>query len=239
MSGKSFLIDLTKCTACRGCQVACKQWHGLPAEETRNLGSHQNPQDLSFNTYKLVRFKEGIIDGKLNWLFFPEQCRHCIDPPCVLTSDVEGAMIHDEATGAVVYTAKTAEDDFETALDSCPYNIPRKQKDGNMFAKCDMCLDRVQNGMLPACVQTCPTGAMTFGDREDILAKADKALAEAKKKWPKATLVDKDDVRVIYLCAYDPKDYYEYVTADASPTDPLTRRSLFASLARPLKVFGG
>ena len=70
MSGKSFLVDLTKCTACRGCQVACKQWHGLPAEETRNMGSHQNPQDLSFNTYKLVRFTEGIIDGKLNWLFF-------------------------------------------------------------------------------------------------------------------------------------------------------------------------
>ncbi len=170
---------------------------------------------------------------------FPNSAGHCVDAPCVLTCDVEGAMIQDEATGAVVYTDKTAEADFETALDACPYNIPRKQKDGNMFSKCDMCLDRVQNGLLPACVQTCPTGAMQFGDREDILAKAEEALEAAKKKWPKATLVDKDDVRVIYLCAYDPKDYYEHVTADASPNMPLNRRTLFATLAKPFKVLGG
>ena len=52
---KSFLVDTTLCTACRGCQVACKQWHDLPAEETVNRGSYQNPADLSFDTYKLVR----------------------------------------------------------------------------------------------------------------------------------------------------------------------------------------
>ena len=43
---KSFLIDTTLCTACRGCQVACKQWHDLPAEKTVNRGSYQNPEDL-------------------------------------------------------------------------------------------------------------------------------------------------------------------------------------------------
>ena len=58
MKGKSFFVDLTLCTACRGCQVACKQWKKLPAEKTRNLGSHQNPQDLSSKTIRLVRFNE-------------------------------------------------------------------------------------------------------------------------------------------------------------------------------------
>ena len=52
---KSFFIDTTVCTACRGCQVACKQWHNLPAERTTNQGSYQNPPDVSFDTYKLVR----------------------------------------------------------------------------------------------------------------------------------------------------------------------------------------
>ncbi|HIC86305.1 MAG TPA: formate dehydrogenase, partial [Desulfobacterales bacterium] len=58
MSGKAFFIDTTLCTACRGCQVACKQWNQLPAEKTQNWGSYQNPKDLSFQTYKLVRFRE-------------------------------------------------------------------------------------------------------------------------------------------------------------------------------------
>ena len=63
---KSFFIDTTLCMGCRGCQVACKQWHDLPAEETQNLGTYQNPQDLSFDTYKLVQMREAVVDGKLN-----------------------------------------------------------------------------------------------------------------------------------------------------------------------------
>jgi len=63
---KSFLVDTTLCTACRGCQVACKQWHDLPAEETVNRGSYQNPADLSFDTYKLVRMNEEVVDAPVN-----------------------------------------------------------------------------------------------------------------------------------------------------------------------------
>ena len=46
-----------------------------------NRGSYQNPEDLSFDTYKLVRMKEEEIDGRLRWLFLPDQCRHCIEYP--------------------------------------------------------------------------------------------------------------------------------------------------------------
>jgi formate dehydrogenase iron-sulfur subunit len=66
---KSFLVDTTLCTACRGCQVACKQWHDLPAEETVNRGSYQNPADLSFDTYKLVRMNEEVIDPEIHRQF--------------------------------------------------------------------------------------------------------------------------------------------------------------------------
>ena len=55
---KSFLIDTTLCTACKGCQVACKQWHDLPADKTVNQGSFQNPADLTYTTYKVVRMTE-------------------------------------------------------------------------------------------------------------------------------------------------------------------------------------
>ena len=104
---KSFFIDTTLCTACRGCQVACKQWHDLPAEDTENRGTYQNPADLSFDTYKLVRMQEAVIGGKLKWLFFPDQCRHCIEAPCLETAGDPSAIYYDEPSGAVIYSAAT------------------------------------------------------------------------------------------------------------------------------------
>ena len=66
---------------------------------------------MNGDTYKIVRFREGRHEnGKPYWNFFTDMCRHCVNPPCVLAAD-EGTMIHDEATGAVVYTEKTAEND--------------------------------------------------------------------------------------------------------------------------------
>jgi formate dehydrogenase iron-sulfur subunit len=236
---KSFFVDLSKCTACRGCQVACKQWNKLPATETSNWGSHQNPKDLNFSTYKLVRFQEVTGPGILKWLFFPEQCRHCVDPPCKMVADGfnEGAVIHDEATGAVIYTELTKDIDVASPEELCPYNVPRQNPETKVWSKCTMCLDRVQNGMLPACVQTCPTGTMQFGDREEILEMAKARLAVVKKTRPKAELVNADSVRVIYLCEYPAAEYYSFVTADAGPS-LLGRRQMFAKLLRPARVFG-
>ncbi len=209
---KSILIDTTICTGCRGCQVACKQWHNLPAEKTTNVGSFQNPQDLSFDTYKLVRMNEEIINGKLEWLFFADQCRHCIDAPCLETAFDENAIYKDSATGAVQYTKTTKKLDADEIIGSCPYNIPRKAVDGTL-AKCDMCNDRIHNGLKPACVTACPTGAMQFGDRDEILALAGQRLEKAKKKFPKAMLLNPDEVNVIYLVGFDPELYTDYAVA--------------------------
>jgi formate dehydrogenase iron-sulfur subunit len=208
----SFLVDTTLCTACRGCQVACKQWHNLPAEKTVNRGSHQNPEDLSFFTYKLVRMREEVVEGKLQWLYFPDQCRHCMEPPCRDTAGEPSAIFSDEASGAVIYTANTKGLDVKEIRESCPYDIPRESQDGTL-AKCDMCLDRVENGLPPACVKTCPTGAMTFGPRLEILAKAKARLAEVQKKYPGAALLDPEEVRVIYLVAFKPELYHSSAVA--------------------------
>lgn len=232
MPGKSFFIDTTICTACRGCQVACKQWHDLPAEKTKNRGTHQNPADLSFVTYKLVRFNEVVVGGKLQWLFFPDQCRHCIEAPCEMTADDPTAIFKDPATGAVIFTANTKNLDSQAVIDSCPYNVPRAAKDGTL-AKCDMCLDRVENGLLPACVKTCPTGAMSFGDRNEMLALAKKRLAVVKKKYPKAKLLDADDVRVIYLVTEKPNLYHKFAVASSSAFD-MSRQVALKKLFRPL-----
>jgi len=235
---KSFFIDTTICTACRACQVACKQWHDLPAETTVNRGSMQNPQDLSFSTYKLVRMNEEIIDSKLNWLFFPDQCRHCIDAPCLETAMDENAIYRDPATGAILYTAKTKGLDAEEIIGSCPYNIPRKGPDGTI-GKCDMCNDRVHNGLKPACVTTCPTGSMNFGDRPEMLALAKARLKTVQKKHPKAMLLDPDDVSVIYLTAFEPSLYSKYAVADVQRggmSRSVAIRKMMGPFARMMRV---
>jgi len=234
---KTFFVDLTKCTACRGCQVACKQWKKLPAEKTENWGSHQNPKDLSGVTLKLVRFNEVEKNGKLDWLFFPDQCRHCVEPPCLDAMTVPGSIVHDQATGAVIYTDLTAKEKDKDAFQlSCPYDIPRVNAETGMVTKCDMCLDRVQAGMLPACVKTCPTGAMNFGDRDAMLTLANEKLAKAQKKFPNAELLDVEEVRVVYLVQTDSDDYFDpKAVATAAAKKGMSRKQFLAKLGSPIK----
>jgi formate dehydrogenase iron-sulfur subunit len=235
---KAFFIDTTTCTGCRGCQIACKQWKKLPAEKTVNRGSFQNPEDLSFTTYKLVRMTEAEIDKKLRWLFFPDQCRHCLEPPCLEAAGEPTAIYKDKATGAVIYTKVTKDLDTDAIIESCPYNIPRKGPDGSL-AKCDMCIDRVSNGLLPACVKTCPTGTMNFGEYKDMRIYAQARLAEVRHKYPKATLVNVDKVRVIYLAAFEPTSYWQYAIAQHREVD-ITRLVALQRMFKPFReLFSG
>lgn len=239
MADKSIFIDTTKCTACRGCQIACKQWNKNPATKTTQRGTHQNPPDLSVATFKLVRFSESETDGQVQWFFFPDQCRHCVEPPCKAVADdkSKGAILRDEATGAVIFNPKVKikPADFKEVKDSCPYDVPRFNAQKGVMTKCTMCFDRIKEGLLPACVKTCPTGAMTFGDRHAILDKANKALAEAKKKYKDAVLADANDVRVIFLLTDDPKKYHK--TAVAENTIGITRKVALRRIFKPLKDF--
>ncbi len=208
--GYSILVDTSKCTACRGCQIACKQWNGLPGTKTRNEGTHQNPMDLSYETYKIVRFAEGTLpDGKLYWNFFSEQCRHCLNPGCMAEAE-KGEIVQDEKTGAVLFTPLTKNLNFETAREGCPYDIPRQNPKTKEMFKCTMCFDRITNNMIPACVKSCPTGAMIFDERDKILATAKSRVDVLKKSYPKAQAINADDVRVIYIVTDDPKKYWEF-----------------------------
>lgn len=205
--GKAILVDVTRCTGCRGCQVACKQWNNLPAVKTVQTGTYQNPPDMDGDTYKVVRFSEGVDRlGDVYWNFFTDMCRHCLVPPCMLAAK-KGTIIHDPATGAVVYTALTAENNFELLRTMCPYNIPRQNKKTGAIVKCTMCFDRISEGGIPACVQSCPTQAMRFGDLEPIRALALERVAELKKTHPEARALDMGEVRVIYVLADAPGSY--------------------------------
>ena len=190
--------------------MACKQWNQLPATATKNWGSYQNPQDLSADTWKLVRFADGVNgNGKVYWNFFTDQCRHCLSPGCMAAAEKE-EIVQDEKTGAVLFTPKTKDLDFKATLEGCPYNIPRQDPKTKQLFKCTMCFDRISNNQIPACVKSCPTGTLAFGERDKILALAKKRVEELKKSYPKAAALNSDDVRVIFIVKDDPKKYYQY-----------------------------
>ena len=208
--GFSLLVDTSRCTGCRGCQIACKQWNQLPGTKTKNVGTYQNPQDLSADTWKLVRFADGKNgDGKPYWLFFSDQCRHCLTPGCMSEAE-KGEIVQDAKTGAVLFTPKTKDLNFKATLEMCPFNIPRQDPKTKVLRKCTMCFDRITDNQIPACVKACPTGTMVFGPRDKMLKEAKKRVATLKKKYPKAEALNADDVRVIFIVKDDPKKYYEY-----------------------------
>ena len=88
MADKAILYDASKCTACRGCQVGCKQWNendeDIPTTEngvdSYNWGSYENPRDLSPSTWLKMRFTEYDGAGKMEWLFTRQACMHCPRP---------------------------------------------------------------------------------------------------------------------------------------------------------------
>ena len=235
---KAFFIDTSRCTACRGCQIACKEWNELPPNATQQRGSHQNPPDLNANNYKLVRFSEHLEGTTIRWNFFPDQCRHCLEAPCEHEAAklVDDAVIRDPDTGAVIYTDKTKEitaDGFEDIRAVCPYDIPRRDPATGRIVKCTMCNERVVRGMLPACVKACPTGTMNFGERQKMLDLAQQRLAAVRKEYPKALLADADEVAVIYLLADAPKNYHKHSVAQRN--QDMDRKMFLARLGRPLR----
>jgi formate dehydrogenase iron-sulfur subunit len=175
---KAMLIDTTYCTACRGCQVACKQWNDLPAIKTTNEGSYQNPLRLSAYTLTLVQMREVEHDGQLHWTFLKRQCMHCLHPACVSACPV-GAM-HRTEEGLVLYNDARCIG-CRYCMTACPFRIPRFEWNNALgyIRKCHFCYDRQAEGLEPACVKTCPTGALRFGEREEMLALA-RARLEAR-----------------------------------------------------------
>jgi formate dehydrogenase iron-sulfur subunit len=124
----------------------------------------------------------------------------------------DGAM-KDEKTGAVLFTQKSKDAPFDEVRSACPYNIPRQDEKTKVLAKCTMCLDRIANNRLPACVQSCPTNALVFGERDAIVSTVKKRVEELKKTYPKAKALNPDEVRVIYIVTDDPKKYHEFASA--------------------------
>lgn len=186
MAAKAILYDATKCTACRGCQVACKQWHDLDGEDTTNWGSYENPRDLSPRTWLKMEFREVESNGTVRWLFNRRACMHCTDAACVRVCPTGALYYHPDGFVAIDKGKCT---DCGYCIEFCPFDVPRLDTNrasglGGRIDKCTLCttpgLNRIDNGLEPACVKTCPPRALTYGDRDTLLAAGRARVEELK-----------------------------------------------------------
>ncbi len=206
---KAILYDASKCTACRGCQAACKQWHDLPAEKTHNWGSYQNPKDLSPKTWLIIRFDEHVqSNGYPLWLFNRQSCFHCYDADCAAVCPTGAMTVRDDGVVFVNHDLCIGCGNCATA---CPFGVPHIDKETEKSYKCDFCIDRIDNGLAPACVSACPTGALKFGEREDLLKEALERVKELRAKgFSEANVYGLDSnykTHVILVLPYSPDKY--------------------------------
>jgi formate dehydrogenase iron-sulfur subunit len=217
MAEKAILIDTSKCIACKGCQVACKQWNELEAttpEFFTGTDGYENPTDLSYNTYNLVKFHlTEKANGDPDWLFRKKQCMHCTDAACI--ESCPKSTIY-RADNGFVYIDSSECIGCKTCVDVCPFQIPKisenEAEDGYLkSSKCWGCHDRIEAGKEPACVHTCPTDAAVYGDRNDMvalaLARRDELVAAGKTEANVYGVDEQGGLHYIYVLLKPPSFY--------------------------------
>src|ERR1700751_4101843 len=179
--GVAKLIDTTKCIGCKACQVACMEWNDLRDDIGTNVGSYENPADLTARSWTLMRFTEyEDPKGNLEWLIRKDGCMHCDDPGCLKACPSPGAIVQ-YANGIVDFVSANCIG-CGYCVKGFPFNIPRISKVDAKAYKCTLCSDRVVVGQAPACAKACPTQAIVFGTKAEMIAHADKRIADLKSR---------------------------------------------------------
>jgi anaerobic dimethyl sulfoxide reductase subunit B (iron-sulfur subunit) len=159
----TFHFDSERCLKCWACEIACRQWKGIPAGGPK--------------LRKVIEVSSGVFP-KISRQFISLTCRHCVDAPCVAACP-QKAIIQRTEDGIVIVDRKKCSG-CRICLEACPFEVPQFDAESLMY-KCDMCLDRLEKGQKPICAATCPTGALRWGTQEEMSELAARKSADKLK----------------------------------------------------------
>jgi len=133
------------CSGCHSCEVACKQ------------------ENRAADGVKLISVSEegpGMIDGKLDFVFRVNLCRHCDDPPCADACSEEAIAKRSDGIVIMDYDLCTG---CQSCITACPYDAIEFDNDKGIAQKCNLCHHRIESGLIPACADNvCPAHCIFF-----------------------------------------------------------------------------
>jgi formate dehydrogenase iron-sulfur subunit len=184
-----FFTDTSVCIGCKACEVACKEWNGVPEDGLTLTGmSFDNTIGLSGSTWRHVAFIEQQAAGgapgqaaggpqgndAIRWLMSSDVCKHCSEAGCLDVCPT-GALMRTEFGTVVV------QDDVCNGcgycVPACPFGVIGRREDDGGAHKCTLCYDRLGVGMEPACAKACPTESIQFGPLDELRERAQARVA--------------------------------------------------------------
>ncbi len=190
-----FFTDTSVCIGCKACEVACKEWNGLPDTNTSGADvlaltgmSYDNTGALGANSWRHVAFIEQsgpaqdvireIADGDgsaTRWLMASDVCKHCTHAACLDVCPT-GALVRTEF-GTVIVQPDVC-NGCAYCVSACPFGVIDRREDDGRAWKCTMCYDRLRGGLEPACAKACPTDSIQFGPLDELREIAQARVAD-------------------------------------------------------------
>ena len=211
-----FYTDTTICIGCKACEVACKEWNQLPAENggRKELSgdSYDNTERLDGIHWRHVRFIEQF-DGPYNgrWLMMSDVCKHCVQAGCLEVCPT-GAIIRTEFDTVVIQSDVC--NGCRACIAACPFGVIDINPVGGTAQKCTLCYDRLQVGLEPACSKACPTDSIQFGPIAELRERAQKRVEQLKAQGEARARLYGDDpngplggLNSFYLLVDNPEVY--------------------------------
>jgi formate dehydrogenase iron-sulfur subunit len=176
------LIDTTTCIGCKACEVACLEWNGYTFTDTVFDNSYQTMPSTAWNYWNLIKFNEHEReDGSITLLMRKDQCMHCADPGCLAACPADGAIVQ-FSNGIVDFQQQNCIG-CGYCVSGCPFDIPKFNPTTKKMFKCTLCVDRVSEGLEPACIKSCPTGCLHFGTKEDMTYLAETRAQQLRENF--------------------------------------------------------
>jgi len=158
------LTDTTRCIGCRACEKACAEAHGfeVPEVESDNaLEKERTPSETQWTVVNRYETEKGEV-------FVKKQCLHCWQPACA-SACLTNAM-YKTKDGPVIWRSNKCMG-CRFCMVACPFDIPKFEYNtwNPNIQKCNMCWERLEQGKKPACVEACPTDALMFGKKRELM----------------------------------------------------------------------